>query len=416
MTFATRPTWKKAAIAFAIASVLTACGEGGGGGDGDSDGTPSAVGTFVDAPVNGLAYRTSSGFEGTTGDAGGPGTFHYKPGEVVTFSLGGLTLGEITPAAANGAVVTPADIADGNEAVAANLMVLLQSLDSNDDEDVIEISLPNNVSLSGVNLSDSSAVENAIKSANRTPVSPDDALRHATQQFWNQVGGVWHFNAEDGHVVMVLSGEGRYLIGETGEADDDGFPSVEWGSLNWNPATRLASVSLNPANDYSGEWGLSHPGSGKWFMSYDGAVLKMHDSEDEEDGADFTRVPTSTSNPLIGAWRVSAESSSTPPRVFVFYPDDTYFMLDPVGDDEETACGEPGVEKGTYSYASGTLTVLEVLQDTNGCAGLNDSTPNGTGKAKLQNIRFSSNNTSFDAEVHNRDGYEGTVRMIRIDR
>lgn len=45
---------------------------------------------FIDAPVKGLKFKTESGVDSSTGDAG---KFTCKRGELVTFSLGGLNLG-----------------------------------------------------------------------------------------------------------------------------------------------------------------------------------------------------------------------------------------------------------------------------------------------------------------------------------
>jgi hypothetical protein len=59
---------------------LYACGGGGG--------TPSDVGVFVDAPVEGLTYQ-SGAFTGTTDSAG---KFTYGVGQTVTFSVNGVTL------------------------------------------------------------------------------------------------------------------------------------------------------------------------------------------------------------------------------------------------------------------------------------------------------------------------------------
>ena len=59
---------------------LAACSGGGDGGTGG--GTPAAAptltGTFVDAPVSGLSYATSSGLSGTTN---AQGQFSYRSGD-----------------------------------------------------------------------------------------------------------------------------------------------------------------------------------------------------------------------------------------------------------------------------------------------------------------------------------------------
>lgn len=427
MTFATRPTWKKAAIALAMTAALAACGGGGGsssGGGNGGGGNGPAVGVFVDAPVNGLSYSAApSGKAGVTGDAGGAGTFSYEPGDTVTFELGGLTLGSMT-LEEEGGVVTPSVLSDDPNVV-ANLLVLLQSLDDPSDG-VIDISLPQSVSLTGLTLTEdpeifvaTPAFTSAVDAAGGEVVSVEVAKEHATAQFWSQVAGAWHFKAEDedSHVLLVVDAQGRYLIGETGQPDSDGSPSVEQGIINWDPLTRDAQVMWDI--DDNGEWGMSHPPSGKWSIAYDGYMLKIHDTEEHDDGADFVRVPTSSGNRLLGTWAVvgddfdaAADELPIVTQTFSFFADNTYLMLDPVGDEE---CGRLGIENAKYSYANGTLAVQQVLQDTNGCAGLNDT--GGTGRGQLRNIRFAADGNSFTADVHVESGAkEGSVRMVRIGR
>lgn len=74
-----------------IATTLISCG-GGGGSTYDSGGTTGtfATGVFLDSPVEGLNYETSSGLSGTTNT---DGTFSYKTGDSVTFKLHNITLG-----------------------------------------------------------------------------------------------------------------------------------------------------------------------------------------------------------------------------------------------------------------------------------------------------------------------------------
>jgi len=106
-------TWKILSSSLLIAS-LAACGGGGGGGavssggngnpDGENDETtPPEVtyntGKFIDSPVQGLRYSTPS----LSGLTDVDGTFRYNDDEVVTFSLGGVTIGE----AVGASVITP---------------------------------------------------------------------------------------------------------------------------------------------------------------------------------------------------------------------------------------------------------------------------------------------------------------------
>ena len=80
-----------------------------------SSGSISApgLGNFVDAPVSGMTYTTSSGLSGTTN---GYGQFLFNPGDTVTFMADGVMLGavRVTTSATTGATtVTPVDLVPG---------------------------------------------------------------------------------------------------------------------------------------------------------------------------------------------------------------------------------------------------------------------------------------------------------------
>lgn len=99
-----------AALPFALLGVVSGCG----GGNTQLPIAPYSpyTGVFVDAPVTGLNYRTTSGAAGNT-DA--QGHFNYALGDIVTFSTGGVILGMAIPVVtpAGNTVVTPVDLAGG---------------------------------------------------------------------------------------------------------------------------------------------------------------------------------------------------------------------------------------------------------------------------------------------------------------
>ena len=109
---------------------LLACGGG--------TGTPTDVGVFVDAPVEGLTYE-SGGITGTT-DSGGK--FTYVVGQTVTFSLGSITFPPIKP---TGNIVSPVDLVGAsspNDPAAIALARVIQSVDGDGDpENGITVSL-----------------------------------------------------------------------------------------------------------------------------------------------------------------------------------------------------------------------------------------------------------------------------------
>ena len=81
---------------------------------------------------------------------------------------------------------------------------------------------------------------------------------------------------------------------------------------------------------------------------------------------------------LVGAWAFASQPE-TAKTYFFFFANGQYVMVDPFGDrasDTHVSCGGPGVEQGAFTYekTTGAFTVLSVSTDTNGCAGLHDTT------------------------------------------
>ena len=101
--------------------ITVGCGGGGGG----ISGPALANGVFVDSPVEGMDYDTGSEF-GLTGLSG---RFNYREGEIITFSIGDVILGQ----AAGKDMLNPIDLvpgaADETDSTVTNICRLLQSLD-----------------------------------------------------------------------------------------------------------------------------------------------------------------------------------------------------------------------------------------------------------------------------------------------
>ena len=119
--------FNKLALSFlllAILAITTACSGGGSS-------SPIAIvdnpltGVFVDAPVEGLNYKTET-MNGITDENG---TFKYHVGETVTFMIGDLMLGS----APGSDIMTPIDLVPGavdeTDPTVTNICRLLQSLD-----------------------------------------------------------------------------------------------------------------------------------------------------------------------------------------------------------------------------------------------------------------------------------------------
>jgi len=125
-------------------------GTGGCGGS-EGGGSPDIQeGIFVDSPVQGLGYETSS----RSGRTGPDGSFSFQSGEIITFYLGGLLLGQ-APASD---LMSPLDLveeAEGDDTHPAvlNICRLLQSLDADGNPDNgIQITERMRAELRGVNI------------------------------------------------------------------------------------------------------------------------------------------------------------------------------------------------------------------------------------------------------------------------
>jgi len=92
-------------------------------------------GTLVDAPVAGVSYESGS----LAGVTGSNGEFRYEVGNTVRFYIGDIDLGKPVRGKA---LITPLDLVPGGTAdtpAVVNIARLLQSLDSEPDDDVISI-------------------------------------------------------------------------------------------------------------------------------------------------------------------------------------------------------------------------------------------------------------------------------------
>jgi hypothetical protein len=96
--------------------------------------TPTLTSVIIDAPIIGMTYETASGITGTTNALGG---FSHISGDIVTFKLGGMTLGVFdTNDMANDGQLFLQDLAgvertNLSDQYVVNLAILLQSIDEN---------------------------------------------------------------------------------------------------------------------------------------------------------------------------------------------------------------------------------------------------------------------------------------------
>ncbi len=144
-------------LKYLTASIVAAAAFVGCGGGSDSS-TPvdtTQTGTFVDAPVVGLHYKTAS----KAGYTDENGKFKYKVGEEVEFKLGNLLLGKVQA----GTVISPYDLSDGNVTLATNIALILQNFDANRSDGVLELTQLKDYNFTGIDLNaSSSTLETAI--------------------------------------------------------------------------------------------------------------------------------------------------------------------------------------------------------------------------------------------------------------
>lgn len=117
-----------------LAIFIAGCG--GGGGSSSSNTTTStndntsasSIALFLDSPVEGIEYNSAS-YSGYTDSNG---YFNYKKGEIITFNIGNITLGELTLNSNN--IVTPLEIINTTDINNAQVLTILRALQSLDND------------------------------------------------------------------------------------------------------------------------------------------------------------------------------------------------------------------------------------------------------------------------------------------
>lgn len=238
--------FKKNLLALSVAVMfVAACG--------GSDDTP-ATSTFVDSAVSGANYRTASQ-SGTTSAAG---AFNYRPGESVTFSVGGINLPAVS---VNDSVVTPVDMgADGTATDPATLNIarFIQALDSDDNPD-------NGITVDARRVAPSATNPTSWASAN--PV----ALVASTVTVPDEAKALMHLAKSVAQAKKLPQGKlvGRYGVAQPGVAEIVAFHEASKSSFHiadvqaTSPATgrvltvqrmslaNLSATALSPATTSS---------------------------------------------------------------------------------------------------------------------------------------------------------------------
>ena len=211
----------------AALALLTACGGGGGG---DST-VATSSGVFVNSPTKGIKYLASpSGLTGTTDENG---TYSYKAGDTVTFSLdlGGstVTLGSTSSPSATTSILALTVPNGGDPVAVAQVLETLDKSTADGKMDVSGITLSTGTTLT--------AITNALKTSSVT--STDIATIAAGVQ-----------------TALTSTNAGTLKYGSTGVTQNDA----------------LTNLSKNSANQSLVETKIKN-------MTYDGSstVLKVQD-------------------------------------------------------------------------------------------------------------------------------------------
>jgi len=142
------------------------------------DNPPSTItGVFVDSAVSGVDYTCSSGATGVTNASG---EFTCNEGDKVSFSIGGITLGEVDVSD----TITPYTFFPENTTAALNLAQILQSVDEDNDPSngiSIDTQLFNSLSVTQLDFEDvdfDATMTTLFTSAGESYVSEADAQVH----------------------------------------------------------------------------------------------------------------------------------------------------------------------------------------------------------------------------------------------
>lgn len=210
----------------AVACSLVACG----GSDPDI-----RQGVFVDAPVEGLTYTTSSGLSGTT-DA--TGAFRYVAGDKVTFALGGMAFPAVTPSS----LVSPLDLVGASSPDhpgAIAIARLLQSVDGDSNPD-------NGIKVSSAKLATSLTTLTDWTSATDTQLGA--LLKDGVSALRNEAQARTHLSSQ----LATLSGEPKMsLVGRYSSGGTPAAPSLVAEITAYHANSKSLFITVDTAGEPS---------------------------------------------------------------------------------------------------------------------------------------------------------------------
>lgn len=394
----------------------------------------AATGVLMDAQVAGVSYSASSGKSGVTDE---DGIFNFNHGDTVEFKLGNLVLGKVQ----GSPVVTPMALADGNENKLQNLLILLQSLDSDGDPaNGITISAETAAAVGrSINLTDdpekfanSAKLQEIIESSgiDGTVKTSAEARAHFLSQSTIMLGGnVWvRYNDRVASMIRIASdGSGEYLQGQaspddscninrvcagrtifragveygiastsefntrgfilTGQTSIDTNLQAGFSESNSQTRTRSDGYELILSDIVNVQLEREQPGIFSEIFHIGGAsstVRAKRDAVPQTEIIDrrYKRIENDASG-IAGAWAFDKDTLNT--RTLMFFPDGKYFLVDPTGEtkrEDQASCAKPGVEYASYTYNKGAnqLSISGFTYNTDGCIGLSSLESNAVHK------------------------------------
>lgn len=404
---------KKLALTLATAAALAACGGNGSSDDPRTPDTPppqtqapvigTETGILSDAEVAGVTYVTSSGVTGVT-DA--EGKYQFNPGDTVRFSIGAAVLGEVP---AKG-LLTPIDLATGDDTKLINLLVMLQSLDADGDPSN-GISIPE-AAAKAMPTADLTASTSTLTASIRTAMdaggiqgevkTPEQAKEHFADQATVLLSkNIWVYTVTDSQgravptMLMRVRPDGEYLFGEMAEKDEGGQSGIEYGKVKVNGFGKngfdiraLSADEFTGGIDTNGDWGLSDMQDGETFTIGDTSFAVNPPAADQSESPVVFNKVENVPFGIAGAWVLADDSEvggvlPAKAHTMLFLRSGYMMLLDPIGGAEDE-CGDPnaqgtlsspkpGLEVGVFNY-TGTdkkfVRKVAKVVDTNGCVGM----------------------------------------------
>ena len=222
---------------------LSGCG-GGGGGTAGTIAADTATGQFLDSAVQGLTYVSGS----QSGVTDASGTFTYEIGQVVLFSIGGVTLGQTT----GQAILSPMHLIPGANVTAprvGNITRFLMMLDDDGDpgngihmSDAVRDAAQNwsavDFTMGGMSMHLAGIVDEVGRMRGRTAILPDlaEAQAHLRETLSCAYSGGFtgdYTGDSSGTWMMVIDAQSGAVTGighsRTGAFDFElgGHPDIE---------------------------------------------------------------------------------------------------------------------------------------------------------------------------------------------